>query len=445
MQGPSPSSTLEKVISKVSDRTLVIAGFCIIGLWYMIQVNPHPGFHDSLTYIFRAAEGFQWLTHATAHFLWLNLIHFQYELFGESHHIIANNLTSVAFGFLALLLLYKLLREYETPPLTALGGIVALALSYTWMSQSMSLEAYAMSNVLFAAYFWLAFRDIKNQQRQYILPVAVLVGVGLLTHIQHVLSLPFMLYYFLSGPVRATRRIMGFFILGAAFFILAIPPLFMDAHPLMAIFFDFGFREEVLAYSPSVIAGGIARGGAYWVYNFTIFCPLILWAAYRMYHSEPQLLYYLLLLFLPYLLFAARYNIPDVYTYYLIPYIGMTFLVAHGIKYLRFPRKSLVILVFLCMLFKPLFYYSVTQIAPYIPQLEQFGEPKSYKCGYDYYFWPGRANAPDPLERAQYLYHEGSEEEICYAQHEWNLRRAWDYLYLHEQIGPVEEKLCDEE
>jgi hypothetical protein len=353
------------------------------------------------------------------------------------------------FSVGTLLVLFQIMRSMNIQRLPALTGCIALALSYTYWSQSMTIEAYALNNLIFASYTSLAIKDLIKQERRHTIHVGILLGLGILTHIQNILSLPFFLFYLFTDaknhfklqiPKTKISLTAGFnslislFTVLAAFFILLIPSLFYNAFPPEVIFFDFRFRDEVLAFAPQTWLRGTLLGSMYAIYNFTILLPLVFLGMYRLYKANKSLFLNWIILLLPYLVFALRYDIPDVYVYYLIPYVIAAVFLSYGLNSFQWHKTKILTVMAVFMVFQPVFYKSVTKYAHHIEYLEQYGEPKAYKGGYSYYFWPGRRNAPDPLERTLNLYQKGDPEIIRKEAEEWNVMRAWEYLYLKGEI-----------
>ncbi|MEY3444194.1 MAG: hypothetical protein RLZZ519_2475 [Bacteroidota bacterium] len=405
---------------------LVFAGFAVI---YLLNRSPFVGFNDGLTFLDSAANGFDFATNATSHFLYNNLQHVLLKVFFFLPHVWVLTLFSIVCALGTLYFVYRMGRLLVPSPGLALLPVVVLGISFTFWQQSEIIEVYAFNNLLFSGFAFTALKDILfNQRRNYLL-LSVLLGLGLLTHIQHILSIPFFLaYLWWRNDLRIAQKILGMLPWMALMSILFILPALTHQHSLRAVFFESKFQDELLGVDFLVMINGLVLGTAMLVYNFQLLLVPIGLGWWQLWKSNRRLMIWLLVLALPYLAFAVKYSVNDNHVFYLCFYIVLVLPLVFFAANQANLRPRLLDWLFPIALFLPVAAYAMaTMVAPNVGAIARYNTQKAFKGGVVHMLWPGKAWAKDPLEIAW------REAHLC--QHdpdnridEWNFEAAVRYL-----------------
>ena len=380
----------------------------LVVIIYLWTRNPHPEFGDSLGFILSALEGFDLNTNASSHFLYVNFCYLCVLALPFLPPIWIVSMVSVVFGLMALVLLYQLLRTIHIQVEAALIATGVFAMAFSWWRQVVIIEVYSFHMCLFLGSLKYLLKDWMANESKNVWRVSFWLGMALWAHIQHLLLLPLFMYYLLSRKdavgFRKILPISAFLIFLA---VLLIIPLFTQLHPISAVFFDNRSQGAVLGVEWSSLGNGILRSIAYLLYNFHVFIPLILHGIWLCWKKNHQLFYLLLLgVVLPYWGFAMRFNVSDNYVFFLAPYVGLIVFCGISLKYWMNQLtmgKYISVLWLIPLIISPIFYVSSLHIARKFPQARSFAETKIYKGGLAYYLWPGRSDAPDPLQLAKQI------------------------------------------
>lgn len=405
----------------IRDRVLwVVLG--IAGVVYAVNACPYGGWHDSLSYLSDAEAGFNFHANATNHFLYNNMQHFLHEmLFFLPLRGLLQTVT-IIFALLTLARLYQAGRLFGGP-YAAGAATLAFAFSFTFWQQTEIIEVYAMNSYLFSSYFYLALADMTGDRRRRSALAGLYFGLALLTHIQHILALPFMLSYLVWGRDWARRTLGLAFIAGSFLFLLMMAYVYKDS--LHSIFFDRHFGDEAMGIDLGGWSQGIGIGLLLLVYNLHLLLPLVAVGAWGFWKAHRGLMLRLLLLFLPFAGFASKFGVVDAYVFYIIPYMVLCLMAVKGINLLSERRRRLSMIA--AAVAGPLIYLTAWQVAGKVdhPKLKAYDERAAYKGGAAHLFWPGKrgVGAQDPLVLAA-QWKEGDPLP------EWNLIEAQRFL-LH--------------
>lgn len=392
-----PAATTASALPRSAARWLPGALAAFLVLLYALNKNPYAGWNDALGFLADAAEGWSPYTNATSHFLYNNTLHALGEVLPFLSLVTIGTWLSVLCGLLCLWRLHRLLTALTDDPLLACVPTAMLGLAFTFWQQAEGIEVYAFNNLIAVHYIAWAALDLRAGTRGRAWRVALLVGLGLLTHIQHILSLPFLLAYLATGQASLPRRLGAGLLTAGLFALLFIPPL-MGVHSAAAVFFDNHFQDDVTRIDFLQLLFGVVKGFGYLLYNFHVGVALIGYGCWRMYRHERRLLGWLALLALPYLGFAAKYSVNDNHVFFLLPYLVLMVPAAYGTlgiaawitrhAHWALPAQWLLPL---------LLYASATLLAPRLPALATYDQAKAYKGGVVHLLWPGKAWAKDPL------------------------------------------------
>jgi hypothetical protein len=429
-------------------RWFTWAVFGALGVVYLLNRSPYVGFNDGLSFLLAAETGFDLATNATSHFLYNNLLHILVKVFFFLPPVLVLTLFSVGCALGTLGVVYRIGRLLGAGEGMALLPVVVLGMSFTYWQQAEIIEVYAFNNLVFSGFLFFALRDIVGRgpmgrrglvaARGGYLMVSALLGIGLLTHIQHVLSIPFFLIYLLGGGrFSLVQKVLGmvpWMVLGSLLFIL---PLVTGLNTWKAVFFESKFQDELLGMDVWALGKGALLGLGILVYNFHLGLWFVARGWSRFWKLHRGVAWLLISLGLPYLGFAMKYAVNDNHVFYLCFYIVMVLPLvfafdgtgrdvvadAGGLRPLRwiFPVGFLL---------PVLIYASATLLlAPRIGALQRYDVEKNYKGGVVHLLWPGKAWARDPLEiawRHAYL----CERRYQDSPHEWNYAAAVAYCKI---------------
>ncbi|MFN8397579.1 MAG: hypothetical protein U0176_23365 [Bacteroidia bacterium] len=407
----------------------VMAAFALL---YFLNRSPFVGFNDGLSFLLSASTGWDLATNATSHFLYNNLQHLLLTVLPFLPHVLVLTSFSILCALGTLWLVYKSGRLFTQSQAAALLPVIVLGVSFTFWQQSEIIEVYAFNGLIFMGYLHLALRDIVAGTRRYAMVVSALLGLGLLTHIQHILSIPFFLVWIWGrNPLSIAKRLLAmvpWMALGSLLFIL---PAVTGLNTWQSVFFESKFQDELLGMDIRALLKGVALGLGMLAYNF-----LLLWIPIgrgwrRLWREKRKTFLWLALLGLPYLGFAMKYAVNDNHVFYLC--FHFVLLLPLAIWADARDRKSFKWLFPAAFVLPILVYAATTWMAPLVPALRHYDEAKAYKGGVTHLLWPGKAWAKDPLELAKALFAVNpypNEDEAP----EWNFKVAVDYLFDQKEI-----------
>lgn len=415
---------------------LVVMTAC--ALLYFLNRSPYVGFNDGLSFLLSASTDWDLATNATSHFLYNNLQHLLLSVLPFLPHVLVLTSFSILCALATLWLMYKTARLFTQRQSAALLPVVALGVSFTFWQQSEIIEVYAFNGLIFMGYLHLALRDIVDGRRRYALAVSVLLGLGLLTHIQHILSIPFFLVWVWGrNPLSLTQRILAmvpWMALGSLLFIL---PAFTGQNTWQSVFFESKFQDELLGLDVKALLKGVALGLGMLAYNFLLLWIPIGQAWWRIWREQKRMFWWLTLMALPYLGFAMKYAVNDNHVFYLCFHFVLLLPLARWAevrsgKWLNWLLPAAFVLPILV-------YGATTLMAPMVPALRGYHESKAYKGGVTHLLWPGKAWAKDPLaivwEEGHFCRH-----SEAHKIEEWNFSAGLAYLrVLHCHAGAAQQ------
>ncbi|MEZ4827868.1 MAG: hypothetical protein R3C61_16515 [Bacteroidia bacterium] len=379
---------------------------------YLLTRNPNPGFGDSLGFILHASAGFDPATNATSHFLYINLLHLLTICFPFTDVITLASLFSVIMGIWALERLYQLACMVAGEQKYALAAVLIMAFSFSWWRQVVTIEVYAFFCFCVLNMWVRIFRDVDSGQYTRMPAAALWLGLCLLTHIQSVLLFPLFAVYLWWGRMNIRGVMIAILPPVLALLFLFLSPLVFHLNTPASVLFDNRMGAEVMGIDPVQLLKGIFRSLGYWAYNFHVFLPLAIIGVVRIWRESRRLAILLIGGGLPFWLFAMRYNVSDNYVFFLVPYFALAVFSAAGIKRLiasirsKWQEKAVYLLPFVMSI---LLYFFVWKVAAQVPGVRDMASGKEYKGGIAFYFWPGQAGMPDPLEIARKI----RDEEIA--------------------------------
>lgn len=415
---------------------VVFGGFSLL---YLLQRSPYVGFNDGLSFLYAASKGFDLDTNATSHFLYNNLQHVLVWALPFLPDVLVLTLFSVACALGTLGMVYRLGRLLAPSQGAALLPVVALGVSFTFWQQSEVIEVYAFNNLVFTAFLYCAVRDLRAHSRSNYLATSLFLGLGLITHIQHILSLPFFLAYLWGrNDLRWTQRCWGMLPWMSMMSILFFLPAYTGAHAWTAVFFESKFQDALMGVDARSLATGVLMGVGMLLYNFQLALVPMAAGWRHLWRTDRNLVWWMVALGLPYLAFATKYSVRDNHVFYLVVYLLLALPLVHGTGNEAERRKRIRWMLPAGFVLPILVYALATLLAPMLPPLQRYDMEKAYKGGVTHLLWPGKAWARDPLEiarrRAQRC--EGRPGDKT---EEWNYATAVQYLRLRCAQGHLQQ------
>lgn len=404
----------------------VLGVFGFLTVIYLVNRSPHPGFHDSLSWLFGAVDGFDFNTNATSHFLYRNVLYILASALPFISPITLLTLFTVLFSLLCLWRIYQIVQIWFPGQFPGLFVVLLLGLSFTWWQQSEIIEVYTFNSFFFLSFLLYAFRDIQAGERNRVVWVGVWLAIGLLTHIQHILSIPFFLWYVLFAPVKPGKRILALSLPVLSFLLLLVPVWILHLHSVSAIFFDNHFRSNVMEVQfMDLVKSGVSSIG-FFCYNFHVFAVFILIGIYQLFKTERKSFWAWLIILGPYLAFALKYNVSDAHIFFLPTYLLLGIASSWGWHAIWEEKKRPRWIAMTALLVFPILLYSTAFfVGNRVPQLEDLKAKKAYKGGIAYFIFPGKRQAKDPLALAQEMRETGT---LPAHASEWNVPNAVAYL-----------------
>lgn len=420
------------------SRGWVLLPLAFLFLLYFFNRCAVGGYHDSLSFLADASGGFSSATNATSHFLYNNLLHLSLVFFPFLSPPFALVLFSICFSVLALYRLYQILLLIHDDRGVAAFCILIPGTAFTFWQQAEIIEVYAFSNFLFLSFLYAVFKGYFGKSRvsgtQSMLICGAWLFIMLITHIQHVLTIPFYAWYCFfsqkstpsnsfSGPAFSLRILIFLLPLLLAGLVLVLPVLTGSGQAFSEIFFDRQFQSNVLSLDLRALGTGVLLGLAFLIYNFHFFLFLLIPGGKLLFRNRALLIPFLIL-FLPYAGFAVKYSVDDSHVFWLVSYLILMIPMSYGVKVLW----SKIVSRWLFALFlSPLIYLSVWQGALLLqhPKLEAYHIAKAYKGGIAHIFWPGKAGiGEDIFKLAREISKLGGKE----SEVEWNIEETQKYL-----------------
>lgn len=398
---------------------------------YLMNMSPHVGFNDSLSFLLEASQGFSPYTNATSHFLYNNVLHLLLEVFFFLPPIPVLTVFSVMCSVAALIRIYQICRVIVGPFPTAMVPPMFIALSFTFWQQSEIIEVYAFNNLIFLSFLYFALKDLVRHKGEHVLQTGLLLGLATLVHIQNILAVPFFIYYLVAvSKSSVSRALLGGAVWAALCFVLFLPPLIADTNSISSIFFDNKFKDNVMGMDMGAMGEGMLYAMVFLMYNFHMFLMFIVHGWVMMWRQRRVLFWQLTLLFIPYFLFAMKYAVADNHVFFLVPYLVLVipsiFSLNRLIDFLM-PKMSWMMPMMIAM---PIMMYAgMTMMGKRMPMFEKYRVEKAYKGGAVHLLWPGKMWAKDPLALAEEVQANGGLMENGEAP-EWNYPAAKAYLAL---------------
>lgn len=376
--------------------------------------------------MYEAEKSFTALTNATSHFLYNNFQHFLVKVFFFVPPVHLLVFFSILMSLGSLWRLWQIAQLWIANRAAATLLPLAIAFSFTFWQQTEIIEVYAFNNFLFLSFLLHALRDLKTNEPSAIWKTSLWYFLCLLTHIQHILSIPFFLFYLWKAAMGNWIKIgIGLGFVALAFAILLAIPAITHNHSLAAVFFDNQFQNDILGLDFKVLLRGFAMAMGFLVYNFHVLLVPGLIGWWKLWKGNRPLFWQLALLFVPYFGFAVKYSVTDNHVFFLLSYFVLLLPLIFAVKdlgnwFVKWWKPTMIVL----LLLPPLFYAGTLFGVRKMGWMAGYDTEKAYKGGLTHLLWPGKATASDPLVLAAELRAKGVPPDSV----EWNYPIALEYL-----------------
>lgn len=404
----------------------LVLGF--LAILFLINRSPFVGFNDGMSFLYSAETGFDLDTNATSHFLYNNLLHILVKLFFFVPPVLLLTLFSILCSILALSQFARIASIFSKSSFAIASLTLILGMAFTFWQQTEVIEVYAFNNLIFLTFVRIGLVDlIENQNRKNAIWLSLILGIGLLTHIQHILSIPFFLIYIWTAKEFSNGKKLAIMLPWMALMsILFILPQVLKTHSLGAVFVESQFKQDLFGMELKVLLKGIGLGIGMLVYNFGLSLVFVFLGWLKMIKERRNVAYWLLALLLPYAGFAFKYSVNDNHVFFLCAYFVLLLPAVLILERIRLPFKRWFYLGSFALI-PILMYFTAVNLAPKVGVLAAYDRAKAYKGGVQHLLWPGKSRAKDPLALAKSLKDDNS-EEAAQLRAEWNYETAIRYL-----------------
>lgn len=366
---------------------------------YLIGLGTEPPYGDGTSFTLSALQGIDMDTNATSHFLYGFALRWLAVLVGESSAVFwLFPLFSAGMAVLSIVVLNKIMKILEASITARTIAMMVFGLSFTFWRNAETVEVYSFNTLFCMCFAYQMVKWSKEPKSRFFLLGSAILGVALLIHIQNILWVPAWLFWswkiFQKKPVH---YILGFALLVGIASFLVVPPLLLDTNSLASIFFDHSFKDEVLSFDPKTLARGFALAAVLLLLNFALFLIPVVKGAFSR-SLKPFVRIELALMFLATFGFAARYDVPDSYVFFIPAYAIATIYLAVGLeKVIAWAGERRIKWLYISPVMLPVLYLSITVLAGITAKGQKLEEEKGYKGGVAFFTWPTMRGNPGTL------------------------------------------------
>lgn len=320
------------------------------------------------------------------HFLYLNTAIFFTKYLGMDS-VFVMRMMSVIPAAVTVSLLFVLIKEFVEENWIALMSTFVFGFSFTFWRSAETVEVYTFNALWINLFLVFAVKSLKNNSKNYIVSVGLILGLSFWVHIQNIMLIPayFVLLYLLkSDRKKAIMSILSF---------LAVVSVMFFVNHLQGIEWKYTFASKKGPWVQDTFNQGfmdlvkdVVKAVAFLIYNFNVFILFSVTGVIYLYKNFKRESLFLIAASLFTLGFATFYAVSDNYVFFIPFYLVFALLIALGVKKLN-EKYALRKLRFAPALI-PLFYIISLNIVSSIPQAQNFHKEKLYKGGLTYYMLP---------------------------------------------------------
>lgn len=384
---------------------------------YLVGLGTEPPYGDGTSFTLSALKEVDMDTNATSHFLYGFTLRWLAVLVGESSAVFwLFPLFSAVMAVLSVGVLNRIMRMLDVGVAARAIALLAFGLSFTFWRNAETVEVYTYNTLFCVGFILQLVKWSTNPKGKYFVVASALLGIALLIHIQNILWIP--AWFFWSWKVfqkKPSQYVAGFALLVGIASFLVIPPLLLDTNSIASIFFDHSFKDEVLSFDPKTLVRGFALAIVLLLLNFALFLiPIVKGALSR--SITPFVRIEFALMFLATFGFAARYDVPDSYVFFIPAYVILTLYLAVGLeRMLERQQASRLKWFYISPAMLPLLYLALTVTVGLTPQGKKLEKEKGYKGGVAFFTWPtmrgnpGTLRLPDLIDKGTVSINQNSE------------------------------------
>jgi len=320
------------------------------------------------------------------HFLYLNTAIFFTKYLGMDS-VFVMRIMSVIPAAITVSLVFVLIKELVEENWIAIMSIFVFGFSFTFWRSAETVEVYTFNALWIILFLVYAVKSLKNNSKNYIITVGIILGLSFWVHIQNIMLIPaylVLLYLLKSDRKKAVISILSF---------LAVVSVMFIVNHLQGIEWKYTFASKKGPWVQDTFSQGfmdlmkdIVKAVAFLIYNFNIFILFSVTGIIYLYKNFKRESLFLITASLFTLGFATFYAVSDNYVFFIPFYLVFAVLIALGVK--KWSEKYALRKLRFAPALIPLFYIISLNVVSLIPQAQDFHKEKSYKGGLTYYMLP---------------------------------------------------------
>ena len=294
---------------------------------------------------------------------------------------------SVIPAAITVSLVFVLIKELVEENWIAIMSIFVFGFSFTFWRSAETVEVYTFNALWIILFLVYAVKSLKNNSKNYIITVGIILGLSFWAHIQNIMLIPaylVLLYLLKSDRKKAVISILSF---------LAVVSVMFIVNHLQGIEWKYTFASKKGPWVQDTFSQGfmdlmkdIVKAVAFLIYNFNIFILFSVTGIIYLYKNFKRESLFLITASLFTLGFATFYAVSDNYVFFIPFYLVFAVLIALGVK--KWSEKYALRKLRFAPALIPLFYIISLNVVSLIPQAQDFHKEKSYKGGLTYYMLP---------------------------------------------------------
>jgi hypothetical protein len=191
--------------------------FLLFFVFYLWKVFPDIYWVDSGEFIFHSI--FLGIPHPTGYPTYIQLLKL-FSLFPLGSPYFLINFASAFFGFISLIILYKIVFQLTQKEFPSIFAVIIFGLSPSFMSKVDTAEVYTLQILILLSTVYLLLSWMSDQDKRKVILISFLLGLGLTNHMTTILLIPLLLIilFIITQNARDTVKTIAwsvpFFILG---------------------------------------------------------------------------------------------------------------------------------------------------------------------------------------------------------------------------------------
>jgi len=208
-----------------------------LALWFLIFLSgKHPDFTwgDGLGYVNAVESGYDLATNANSHFTYLNFSRILFQVFGLKDAMSLMGNISIVSSVLFLFILFQV-SKYWKSEFSGFISIQIMACCFTFWRHACTIEVYNFALIFWALMLFGVLKYLKKSSSHGLWIIAVSFSIGILTHIQFVLSVPALIWlFYFKRPASWIPFMLLLFPIFSIFYSVWI----LELNDFQSVFFD---------------------------------------------------------------------------------------------------------------------------------------------------------------------------------------------------------------